>query len=313
MNEIKIDIGEFRQALGSFLTGVTVVTTVNDQNHPLGFTANSFTSVSLDPPLVLVCLAKASGLCDSFANSCSFAINILAENQQDISGIFASPIADRYAEIDWRKEATGSPIINNVAAWLDCNMHEVVDAGDHMIFIGEVIAFGNTNTSPLGYLRGNYVRFALEQEAAVAMENPDQKTSVGVIVERKGEILLLEDEEGLHLPHAPRLGNEQDEDSLLGKLKSLGLLTNAYYLFAVFENSKTNILSIIYRMLTEEISEINSGTFYAFNDIPLEKIPDELTQMMLKRYISERNRDAFGIYVGDQEKGAIEPLARNKL
>ena len=304
-----VDIREFRQALGAFMTGVTVVTTINEQDEPIGFTANSFTSVSLDPPLVLVCLAKRSGNCDSFAKGKSYAINILAENQEHISGIFASPVADRFAEVDWSKQSTGSPIINNVAAWLDCNMHEVVDAGDHLIFIGEVMAFSHTNRSPLGYLRGNYVRFSLGQQAAKAMENPDQITSVGAFIEKQGEIFLLKGEQGLHLPHAPRLGNDNDENSLLGTLEKLGLHTDTNYLFAVFENKKTNVLSIYYRALIEDVGVLNNGAFYPFANIPFDQISDELTLMMLKRYIKERESDAFGIYVGDEKKGAIEPLS----
>ena len=306
-----LDIREFRQALGAFMTGVTVVTTINKRGQPIGFTANSFTSVSLDPPLVLVCLAKKSGNCNSFANGKSYAINILAESQEDISGVFASSVADRYAGIDWHTESTGSPILNDVAAWLDCTMHEVVDAGDHLIFIGRVVAFDHSNQSPLGYLRGNYLRFSLGQEAAMAMENPDQKTAVGAFIEKQGEIFLLENEQGLHLPHAPRLGNDEDEDSLLGTLKSLGLFTDTQYLFAVFENKQSNILSIYYRALVEDISQLTDGKFYPFDQIPFNRVTDDLTKMMLKRYVKERESDAFGIYVGDEEQGAVEPLAKS--
>ncbi len=306
-----LDIREFRQTLGAFLTGVTVVTTINEQGEPIGFTANSFTSVSLDPPLVLVCLAKTSGNCDSFANSKGYAINILAENQQDVSGTFASPIADRFANVGWDKQETGSPIIDNVAAWLDCSMHEVVDAGDHLIFIGHVQAFGNTTQAPLGYLRGNYVRFALEQEAAMAMENPDQQTSVGAIVEQNESVFLVEKDGKLQLPQAARLGNELDELSLLGKLNKLGLHTDVNYLFAVYENKKSKELSIYYRGQVADSSQITQGRFYAFDKIPFDRLPDEATQIMLKRYIDEREQDAFGIYVGDEKKGAVEPLANS--
>ena len=304
----QLDIREFRQALGTFMTGVTVVTTINERGDPIGFTANSFTSVSLDPPLVLACLAKKSGNCESFAKGKSYAINILAENQENVSGVFASPIADRFAQVEWHKEITGSPIIDNVAAWLDCDMHEVVDAGDHLIFIGNVKAFGHSDQSPLGYLRGNYVRFSLGQEAAMAMENPEQKTSFGAFIENKRKIFLLDGEQGLHLPHAPRLGNDKDESSLLGTLEKLGLHTDTHYLFAVFENKTTNVLSIYYRVLIEDVDNLTDGAFYPFSEIPFENVSDELTTMMLERYIRERERDTFGIYIGDETKGAVEPL-----
>ena len=306
----EIDIRELRQTLGAFMTGVTVVTTINEQGEPIGFTANSFTSVSLDPPLVLVCLAKSSGNRNSFAGSKSYAINILADDQQDISSTFARPVEDRFAGVNWRNENTGSPIIEGVAAWLDCKMHDVVDAGDHLIFIGEVTAFANTTTSPLGYLRGNYVRLSLAQQAATALEDPDQKTSVGMLVEKNGRLLLLKHESGLQLPHSPKLGNTADPKSLLGVLKASGINTRTYYLFSVFENRNTNVLSIYYRAEIENECRNTQGTFYPFNEIPFEDIPDELTSMMIKRYIRERETDAFGIYVGDEQKGEIESLTR---
>ena len=305
------DIKEFRQTLGVFMTGVTVVTTINEQGLPIGFTANSFTSVSLDPPLVLVCLAKTSANRDSFVRGKSYAINILADSQQDISGTFARPVENRFAGINWRVEKTGSPVIQGVTAWLDCSMYEVVDAGDHFIIIGEVMAFGNTAASPLGYLRGNYVRLSLAQQATAALEDPDQRTSVGMLVEKNEHLLLLSNQNGLHLPHAPRLGNTADSESLLGRLKLGGITTNTCYLFSVFENRITNILSIYYRTSIKDDCGITQGRFYALKDIPLEEISDEITEIMIKRYIRERETDAFGIYVGDEQKGEIESQTHN--
>lgn len=313
MNPTDLDIREFRQALGSFLTGVTVVTTLNDRSEPVGFTANSFTSVSLDPPLVLVCLAKSSYNCNSFARGSHYAINILSEDQREVSVTFASPVRERFAEIDWHSGPTGSPIINQVAAWLDCTMHEVVDAGDHMIFIGQVVAFDSFSATPLGYLRGNYVRFALEQEAVVAMENPDKQTSVGAIVEHEGRIFLSRNPAGgMQLPIAPRLGNELDQQSLLGQLARMGLKAKVTYLFAVFENNNDKTLSIYYRGQVTDYINTDQGRFYDLADIPFERIADPALCTMLKRYIRERAQDAFGIYVGDERDGAVESISTGR-
>lgn len=293
------------------MTGVTVVTTINERGQPIGFTANSFTSVSLDPPLVLVCLAKASANRDSFATAESYAINILTDDQQHISSTFARPVENRFDGISWRIEKTGSPIIDGVAAWLDCRMHDVIDAGDHLIFIGEVMAFANTTLSPLGYLRGNYVRMSLVQQAATALEDPDQKTSVGMLVEKSGQLYLLKNQHGLQLPHSNRLGNAADSNSLLGSLKDDGILMKTYYVFSVFENRSTNVLSIYYRTSINEECTPARGDFYPLNQIPLDQINDELTRIMIKRYIKEEESDAFGIYVGDEQKGDIESRPGN--
>ena len=309
METSKIDIKQLRQTLGSFLTGVTVVSSMNSQGQPIGFTANSFTSVSLEPPLVLVCLAKTSANCESFSRAKSYAINILAEDQQQISSVFASPVADRYEKVNWRTRTTGSPVIDDVSAWLDCNMHQVIDAGDHLILIGEIMAFDHTLSSPLGYLRGNYVRFTLEQQAVKAMENPLQATSVAAIIESQGALLLIQKDNQLQLPQAPRLGDQDNVSGLLGQLSRLGLSTPLNHLFAVYENTQSQVLSIVYRAQVDDSSCINAGEFYAFDDVPLDRLSDAATRAMLKRYIHERKHDAFGIYVGNQQQGAVETLA----
>ena len=124
-----LDPVDLRRALGTFATGVTVVTTMDADDRPRGFTANSFTSVSLDPPLILVCLAKTAASCPVFHAAKSYAVNILSEDQKAVSTAFSSRAADRFAAVDWSTRATGCPIIAGVVAWLDCRMHEVVDAG----------------------------------------------------------------------------------------------------------------------------------------------------------------------------------------
>lgn len=154
---------DYRQVLGSFLTGVTVVTTLNEKGKPIGFTANSFTSVSLDPPLVLVCLAKSSYLQPTFKQAKHFAINILSEEQRDISALFSSPIENRFNNVKTHCRATKTPILSDVTAWLDCETHKVIDAGDHIILMGRVLEFDHEPHAPLGYLRGNYINVSLEQ------------------------------------------------------------------------------------------------------------------------------------------------------
>lgn len=147
---------ELRDAFGSFMTGVTVVTTCKEDGTPLGFTANSFASVSLDPALLLVSIAKTSSNYHNFANTTHFAINILAEEQKDVSNTFARPSEDRFANISWSKSTCQNPLIDHVSAWFDCTTYQVVDAGDHAILIGKVEDFASTGFAGLGYYRGGY-------------------------------------------------------------------------------------------------------------------------------------------------------------
>jgi flavin reductase (DIM6/NTAB) family NADH-FMN oxidoreductase RutF len=158
-----LDVAELRQTLGSFATGVAVATTLDAKGIPKGFTANSFTSVSLDPPLVLVCVDKSASCYPAFADTAHFAINILCEAQQHVSRAFASKSPDKFADMPWVPGVTGSPIFPDSTAWLDCELHNRVEAGDHLIVIGRVLSFGHSPAKrPLGYHRGGYIAFGLE-------------------------------------------------------------------------------------------------------------------------------------------------------
>ncbi|MET1115959.1 MAG: flavin reductase [Comamonas sp.] len=129
----------FRQLLGCFPTGVAVITTTDTDGRPVGLTCNSFSSVSLEPPLVLFSLRKASSLVSVFSESQAFAINILSQRQDALSGRFASSkIVDKFEGVAWRSGPLGTPIIDDCLASFECSVHARHDAGDHYIFIGEV-------------------------------------------------------------------------------------------------------------------------------------------------------------------------------
>jgi flavin reductase (DIM6/NTAB) family NADH-FMN oxidoreductase RutF len=158
-----LDVAELRQTLGSFATGVAVATTLDAKGLPKGFTANSFTSVSLDPPLVLVCVDRSASCYPAFAGTAHFGINILCEAQQHVSRAFASKSPDKFADMAWVPGVTGSPIFPDSTAWLDCELHNRVEAGDHLIVIGRVLSVGHSPAKrPLGYHRGSYVAFGVE-------------------------------------------------------------------------------------------------------------------------------------------------------
>ena len=129
----------FRQLLGCFPTGVAVITTTSKNGQPVGLTCNSFSSVSLEPPLVLFSLRKASSLVSTFTESDKFAINILSHRQDELSGRFASSkIVDKFEGVAWRQGPSNVPIIDDCLASFECSVYAQHDAGDHLIFIGEV-------------------------------------------------------------------------------------------------------------------------------------------------------------------------------
>ncbi|WP_413788929.1 flavin reductase family protein [Psychrobacillus mangrovi] len=142
---------EFKKALGNYPTGVTVVTTFDHENKPIGLTVNSFASVSLEPLLILWSIDKKSSSYDTFLKVDKFAVNILAEDQADICKLFASKVEDRFSQCDWGKSEIGLPILKGALAQIECKTFQQIDAGDHIIFIGEVVQIKNTEKNPLLY------------------------------------------------------------------------------------------------------------------------------------------------------------------
>ncbi len=306
------EIRDLRQALGSFPTGVTVVTAKDKDGSPVGFTANSFTSVSLEPQLILICIDKESFNIESFSKGGSFAVSVLSESQQHISTTFASPETDRFKDISWKSKTTGSPIISDSVAWFDCDTDNIIEGGDHLILIGKVREFGYNPQTPLVYLRGNYVNLGLEQKMLLAMENKNTKIIVGALIEWRKKIFLLTDQTTgmLYFPNASRLGSTSDEESLLGSLQKQKIHINEHYLFSVFENNDDKTSLIYYRTKVEDGSSITTGKFYEFDSIPFELLADDASRIMLKRYIAERDLNAFGVFVGKESEGNVEAISK---
>jgi flavin reductase (DIM6/NTAB) family NADH-FMN oxidoreductase RutF len=148
-----------RDALGCFATGVTVVTCLNAQGDPAGITVNSFTSVSLDPPLLLVCLHKHAASAAALVEATHFAINVLQTGQQPASITFSTRVEDRFGTMPWSCGEAGAPILKDSLGVFECERYAVYDGGDHHILVGQVIkASFDTSLDPLLFFRGRYRR-----------------------------------------------------------------------------------------------------------------------------------------------------------
>ncbi|WP_420550070.1 flavin reductase family protein [Curvivirga sp.] len=162
MSDNSIDPMEFRNCCGRFATGVTVVTGKLADGSPVGVTANSFSSVSLDPALVLFCLDKKALSFDAFSLDSHFAFNILSEDQMDASNNFASQGIDKFEKAEYRCNEYGVPILKDTLATIECKMHAIHDGGDHQIIVGEVTSMAmkeltdDTSGRPLLYFSGSY-------------------------------------------------------------------------------------------------------------------------------------------------------------
>jgi flavin reductase (DIM6/NTAB) family NADH-FMN oxidoreductase RutF len=148
---------EFRTALGHFASGVTVVTTSGKDGSVRGMTVSAFSSLSLDPPLVLICVENRTSIYEHLNEEGGFfAVNILAEDQELVSRRFATKDTDRFDGIGYTTGATGSPILTGALAFVECRVVNAYPGGDHTIFVGEVEAMGATEGKPLAYFRGGY-------------------------------------------------------------------------------------------------------------------------------------------------------------
>jgi len=145
-----------RAALGRFATGVTIVSCRAADGSPIGLTANSFNALSLQPPLILWSLRNVSPNLDSFVAAPHFAVNVLAENQVDLSRRFASPVSDKFAEGLWSEGLGGAPVLAGCAAVFECEQVSFQTAGDHVLFIGQVHRVTEAPVTPLVFQSGHY-------------------------------------------------------------------------------------------------------------------------------------------------------------
>jgi 3-hydroxy-9,10-secoandrosta-1,3,5(10)-triene-9,17-dione monooxygenase reductase component len=147
---------ELRQALGRFVTGVTIVTCRDENGEPVGLTANSFNALSLEPPLVLWSLRQSSSSIDAFTNASHFAINVLAADQVELSRRFARPSSAKFDEGEWTDGQGGAPLLAGCVAVFECRRRSHHTAGDHVLFIGAVERIGGSASIPLVYHAGHY-------------------------------------------------------------------------------------------------------------------------------------------------------------
>ena len=152
----QIDTRALRNAFGAFATGVTIITTRGADGKDYGLTANSFSSVSLEPPLLLWCLGDKTDCFDAFQQADHYAIHVLAEDQQNLSNQFASKGADKFAGIDCERGPGGTPLLPHYLARFVCRGVHKYDGGDHVIHVGEIVDFSEKELEPLLFHKGKY-------------------------------------------------------------------------------------------------------------------------------------------------------------
>lgn len=294
-----------RDAFGSFMTGVTVVTTRDSAGKPLGFTANSFSSVSLDPPLLLVSIAKSSSNYQAFTTATGFAVNILSEGQKDISNTFARPVEDRFAGLYWKLSDHGAPLISGVSAWFDCALHHCVEAGDHAILIGRVLGFEATQAPGLGYYRGSY--FTPAQTATQLATGPE--VVVSAVIESDRQVLLADDGTGgLTLPTA-RVGREGVSATLARLIAESGVQATPGFIYSVYEDVARGHQHISF-LCPATGGRPARGSFVELSPEAMGDVTDPAMRTLLERLAEESRVGNYGIYFGDQNSGQVALVSK---
>ena len=188
-----IPAATFRETLGHYPTGVAVVTGIAADGAPVGMVVGSFTSVSLDPPLVAFLPTKASGSWARLSAAERFCVNVLAADQEDLCRRFASRAPDKFDGVPWSPAPGGSPVLDGAVAWIECDHHQVVDGGDHWIVLGAVTDLAVARPAlPLLFFQGGYGRFS--PPSLVAPTDPDVLLAVRLAELARGEIERLAEE-----------------------------------------------------------------------------------------------------------------------
>ena len=297
-----------RDAFGRFMTGVTVVTARDRSGNLVGFTANSFTSVSLDPPLILVCPGKFLSSYAAFEGCSHFAVNILAEGQEDISNTFAGFKGDRFARTPHHIDDNGCALIDGAVATFSCKRHDWVNAGDHGLLIGQVTAFTTDDKRGLGYAGGQYFSLGLERGA----RDPEAKINVaGAIITAGDQLWLTQTPRGL----APLQCTLPDRRALRGSLRdhlaTLGITAQLGPVFSVFDDPKTDTH---YAYL---LAEAPAGVApVGITALPICALDDAAfdgpaTTRMMARFAHEAQTRNFTLYLGDAEDGEFHAFTSN--
>lgn len=302
----------FRDMLGSFMTGVTVVAANAADGSPRAFTANSFTSVSLDPPLVLVCLAKSSQSYDVFSRTQEFSVSILGDWQRDVSSIFATRGAAKEEALR-ALPVDGAPFVDGALAVMLCSRRDLIDAGDHVILLGAVTRFSTAAGQPLGFFKGGYVSFGLVERQ---LERLSSSLVVGGLLDVDSRILLCR-RSGSPFWEIPRkaVAQGQPHSKLLeGLFAGLGVAAQSTFLYSLFQEEADRHTTLIFSMEcapTDLARPSDDGVevgFFSEQEEPWKLVRGAMSEGLIQRFFRERAAGCFGVYYDTSDGGRVSPL-----
>jgi flavin reductase (DIM6/NTAB) family NADH-FMN oxidoreductase RutF/AcrR family transcriptional regulator len=310
-----VDSGRFRRVLGHFATGVAVITASGDAG-PAGMAVSSFTSVSLEPPLVAFLPDKSSSSWPKIEAAGSFCVNILSAGQQDLCAQFARTGADKFAGVSWRPAASGSPILDGVMAWIDCELTQTFESGDHYIAIGRVVELeADELGAPLVFFQGGYGNFMrrLAKKRAEPVDTAGAglvQRAAGLLAERgiaNSSLAEIAEATGVSTAEleAYRLSPEGIVDELIGEY------------VRTFHDECRQIASRSARA-TDIISSLLQSSFesMAANRVAVMILQNEREYLSKRpefRYLDPLEREIKGYWLQTLDRGIAEGSFRNDL
>ncbi len=298
------DNDKLRRAFGSFMTGVTVVTTADVDGTPIGFTANSFTSVSMDPPLLLVCPGKHVASYDVFGTTTHFAVSILSEGQEAISNNFASGPEDRFSNVSWQRDNHGVPVIDGACATFSCRVHDRVEAGDHMILIGHIEHVECFDKPGLGYSSNGYFSLSQEQRADTSGAH-DIKSITGAIIKCDDHILVCEKDGRLSLPVIEQQDRNGARSAMQQLLETHQLNAELGPVYSIYDDPHSNRHYTFFLVNAADTSAGGLGRFIPITALDPTQFDDNAMSVMMARFATEVRNKVFGLYIGDVDSGDV--------
>ncbi len=293
---MNLDPNALRSAFSRFMTGVTVVTTRTPEGEEVGFTANSFTSVSLNPPLLLVCPGNHLSSFDVFCRAKIFGVSVLAEGQEDVSNLFAASKEDRFAQCKWSAPHGGIPLITGRAAGFVCDRHAAVPMGDHVILIGQVVHFDQADRPGLGYGPDGYFSQGKERQAQAPGGGP---ITAGILLEQDGDIYLEADMAPPLIEVAP---GQSPLNAMQEALQAQQIEATPDVVYAVYDDAGLGRRIVFRGTVT---ATPNGLQRVAIADLPGLALRDAALQSLLTRFAQEHATQSFGFYLGDQDSGDV--------
>jgi flavin reductase (DIM6/NTAB) family NADH-FMN oxidoreductase RutF len=290
-----------KHAYGAFLTGVTVLTTVDEQGTKWGMTASSFNSISLEPPLISISIGDHTPSHSAFTNCTEFGVSILAVDQTHIARQFATRADDKFAGAPIANTPHDTPVLDGGAAWLICRPKQVLEVGDHSVIIAEVVACDVSDQEPLAYHRGTFFSLADQVKDELAHLKQRQST-VGFIVEYEDKIALVPDGTsstgGWTLPMGRLTGGTTTAEALRATAsRLLKAAVEPDFLYSTIDIGDNSTCSIYRGHLRHGPEQESNISWFSEDDVPWAEISAGPVEVLVRRYLRERVSDQFGIYV----------------